>query len=75
MKLKAKMPAGWRLELLKYIVAALLVVLIGSVIILSQGNSPAEAFRPWLSARSAAQAQSEPPSGGPRRALSPAFRR
>ncbi|WP_431021277.1 ABC transporter permease subunit, partial [Anaerotruncus colihominis] len=48
MKLKAKMPAGWRLELLKYVVAALLVVLIGSVIILSQGNSPAEAFSALL---------------------------
>ncbi len=45
MKLNLRLSTNGRLTVLKYLVAALLVMIIGSVIILSQGNSPAEAFK------------------------------
>ena len=45
MKLNLRLSTNGKLTVLKYLVAALLVMIIGSVIILSQGNSPAEAFK------------------------------
>ena len=45
MKLNLRLSTNGKLTVLKYLVAALLVMIIGSIIILSQGNSPAEAFK------------------------------
>lgn len=40
---------GSRLEIIKYVIATMTVLLLGSIIILSQGNSPVEAFSALLS--------------------------
>ena len=46
--IKLKISQAARLEILKYFVSALLVMAIGAIIILSQGNSPLEALRAMI---------------------------
>lgn len=44
MKLKLKLSTSSKLSIVKYLTAAAIVIFIGSILILSQGNSPTEAF-------------------------------
>lgn len=48
MKLKWKLTLSAKLEILKYAAAVILVMVIGALIIFSQGNSPVEAFRAMI---------------------------
>ena len=43
--MKFRLAQNTKLEILKYILSMLMVMLIGTCIILSQGNSPTEAFQ------------------------------
>ena len=48
MKIKFKLSQTTLLEIMKYFIAVILVMVIGAVIILSQGNSPLEALRAMI---------------------------